>query len=214
MQRGTNCRYRIFGECIASVRLQSTRCLADALRSAAAQRFGQRNVLWNLKSTTLLEIPSCTVRFSSCNRSAPPVVFRSWCAQLKNWSNTKSFTERNVARQTPLHNLPTMRGAMLNCRIVKVLTLLMVIIPTPARSHANFCPTTGRYKTHARATLCDGHVCMILTPNGEMKIFADGVQVFHFLDGRWRLTDAQHKYDLGKRPSPTQNWQNVCLLRP
>jgi hypothetical protein len=31
-----------------------------------------------------------------------------------------------------------------------------------------------------------------------MKIFADGVQVFHFLDGRWRLTDAQRKYDLWK----------------
>jgi hypothetical protein len=39
---------------------------------------------------------------------------------------------------------------------------------------------------------------MILTPNGEMKIFADGVQVFQFLDGRWRLTDAQRKYDLWK----------------
>jgi len=31
-----------------------------------------------------------------------------------------------------------MRGAVLNCRIVRILTLLMVIIPTPARSHANF----------------------------------------------------------------------------
>ena len=31
-----------------------------------------------------------------------------------------------------------MRGAVLNCRIVKILTLLMVIIPTPAQSHANF----------------------------------------------------------------------------
>jgi hypothetical protein len=57
-------------------------------------------------------------------------------------------------------------------------------------------PPPARYKTHARATLCGGHVCMILTPNGEMKIFADGVQVFHFLEGRWRLTDAQRKYDL------------------
>lgn len=57
-------------------------------------------------------------------------------------------------------------------------------------------PTPGKYETHARATLCGGHVAMILTPNGEMKIFADGVQVFNFLDGRWRLTDAQRKYDL------------------
>jgi hypothetical protein len=57
-------------------------------------------------------------------------------------------------------------------------------------------PPPARYKPHARATLCGGHVCMILTPNGEMKIFADGVQVSHFLDGRWRLTDAQRKYNL------------------
>jgi hypothetical protein len=57
-------------------------------------------------------------------------------------------------------------------------------------------PSPAKYATHARATLCGGHVCMILTPNGEMKVFADGVQVFNFLDGRWRLTDAQRKYDL------------------
>jgi hypothetical protein len=57
-------------------------------------------------------------------------------------------------------------------------------------------PPPARYETHARATVCGGHVCMILTPNGEMKIFAEGVQVFHFLDGRWRLTDAERKYDL------------------
>jgi hypothetical protein len=37
---------------------------------------------------------------------------------------------------------------------------------------------------------------MILTPTGEMKIIADGVQVFRFWDGRWRLTDAERKYNL------------------
>ena len=37
---------------------------------------------------------------------------------------------------------------------------------------------------------------MILTPNGEMKIIADGVQIFRFWDGRWRLTDAERKYRL------------------
>lgn len=55
-------------------------------------------------------------------------------------------------------------------------------------------PPAARYEAHARATICGGHVCLILTPNGEMKIFADGVQVFNFLDGRWGLTDAQRKY--------------------
>src|ERR1700736_5249430 len=57
-------------------------------------------------------------------------------------------------------------------------------------------PSADRYRTHSRATLCGGHVCMILTPSGEMKIIADGVQMFRFLDGRWRLTDAERKYEM------------------
>ena len=57
-------------------------------------------------------------------------------------------------------------------------------------------PTPARYTTHSQATLCGGHVCMILTPNGEMKIFANGVEVFRFWDGRWRLTDIERKYTL------------------
>jgi hypothetical protein len=55
-------------------------------------------------------------------------------------------------------------------------------------------PSAAHYHAHARATLCGGHVFLVLTPNGEIKIFADGAQVFNFLDGRWRLTDAVEKY--------------------
>src|SRR6266481_919607 len=57
-------------------------------------------------------------------------------------------------------------------------------------------PSPGRYEAHSRATLCGGHFCLILTSTGEMKIFADGVQVFRFLDGRWRITDIVAKYRL------------------
>ena len=57
-------------------------------------------------------------------------------------------------------------------------------------------PSPARYHTHSAATLCGGHVCMILTPNGEMKIFASGLQVFRFWDGRWRLIDSERKYAL------------------
>lgn len=57
-------------------------------------------------------------------------------------------------------------------------------------------PSPARYQNHSRATLCGGHVCMILTPNGEMRIIANGVQIFRFWDGRWRLTDAERKYEL------------------
>jgi len=60
-------------------------------------------------------------------------------------------------------------------------------------------PSPDRYQIHSRATLCGGHVCMILTANGEMKILANGVQTFRFLGGRWRLTDAEQKYDLWSR---------------
>src|SRR5215471_7221393 len=57
-------------------------------------------------------------------------------------------------------------------------------------------PGPARYAAHSRATLCGGHICLILTATGEMKIFADGVQVLRFLDGRWRITDAVAKYCL------------------
>jgi hypothetical protein len=55
-------------------------------------------------------------------------------------------------------------------------------------------PTARRYRTHNQATLCGGHICLVLTPNGEIKIFGEGVQLFSFLDGRWHLTDAVAKY--------------------
>jgi len=55
-------------------------------------------------------------------------------------------------------------------------------------------PTARRYRTHSQATLCGGHICLVLTPNGEIKIFGEGVQLFSFLDGRWYLTDAVSKY--------------------
>ncbi len=55
-------------------------------------------------------------------------------------------------------------------------------------------PSATRYQAHSLATLYGGHICLILTPNGEIKAFAEGVQVFNFIDGRWRLTDAVEKY--------------------
>src|SRR4029077_12722441 len=55
-------------------------------------------------------------------------------------------------------------------------------------------PAASAYATHARVTLCGGHLCLVLTANGEIKAFADGVQVFNFLDGVWRLTNAAEKH--------------------
>ncbi len=55
-------------------------------------------------------------------------------------------------------------------------------------------PSARRYRVHCQATLCGGHLCLVLTPNGEIKIFGEGVQLFSFLDGRWHLSDAAWKY--------------------
>ena len=56
--------------------------------------------------------------------------------------------------------------------------------PWPAR-----CPAR-RMRPHARATQAGGHVCLVLSPNQEIKLFAEGVQAFAFAHGRWRVLDA------------------------
>ncbi|MBZ5621251.1 MAG: diadenylate cyclase, partial [Acidobacteriia bacterium] len=55
-------------------------------------------------------------------------------------------------------------------------------------------PSSARYLAHSLATLDSGHICLVLTPNGEIKVFAGGVQVFNFMEGRWHLTDIVEKY--------------------
>ena len=47
-----------------------------------------------------------------------------------------------------------------------------------------------------RATLCGGHICMILTASGEIKVFAAGSQVLTFRDGRWHFADTAACYRL------------------
>ncbi len=60
-------------------------------------------------------------------------------------------------------------------------------------------PSAHRFEAHSRATLCGGHVCLVLTPNGEIKVFANGGEVFQFIEGRWRLTDAAEKYAMWEK---------------
>ncbi len=69
----------------------------------------------------------------------------------------------------------------------------------PYRDMPLAVPPSAAYTDHARATLCGGHICLILSPNGEIKIYADGVPVFRFIDGKWRLVDARHRYGLWKK---------------
>ena len=55
-------------------------------------------------------------------------------------------------------------------------------------------PSPERYRAHCLATASGGNRCLVLTPNGEIKVFSGGVQIFHFLEGRWHVTDLREKY--------------------
>lgn len=50
------------------------------------------------------------------------------------------------------------------------------------------------FEHHARATLQDGHVCAVLSPSREIKVFAEGAEVFTFRGAAWHLLDLQAKY--------------------
>jgi hypothetical protein len=55
-------------------------------------------------------------------------------------------------------------------------------------------PCAKSYQPHARATLQQGHVCAVLSPSREIKIFAEGAEVFTFRGAAWHLLDLQAKY--------------------
>ncbi len=57
---------------------------------------------------------------------------------------------------------------------------------------ADPCPRA--YISHAKATRSGGHVCLVLTPSQEIKVFAQGTMVFSFSDARWRLLDIPTKF--------------------
>jgi DNA integrity scanning protein DisA with diadenylate cyclase activity len=48
--------------------------------------------------------------------------------------------------------------------------------------------------SHAKATSAGGHVCLVLTPNQEIKIFAAGTMIFRYSDARWRVIDIPSKF--------------------
>lgn len=57
-------------------------------------------------------------------------------------------------------------------------------------------PCAKAYQPHARATLQQGHICAVLSPSREIKIFAEGSELFAFRGASWHLLDLQAKYKL------------------
>ena len=60
-------------------------------------------------------------------------------------------------------------------------------------------PCARPYQAHASATLGHGHVCAVLSPSREIKVFAGGAEVFAFRAGAWHLLDIAAKYELWAR---------------
>ena len=61
-------------------------------------------------------------------------------------------------------------------------------------------PCAVPYRAHAGATLDGGEACIVLSPSHEIKVFAEGAQVFTFRNAQWHLLDLEAKYTL---------WQNA-----
>ena len=57
-------------------------------------------------------------------------------------------------------------------------------------------PCQSQYRSHALATAGTRNVCVVLSPSHEIKMFAEGVQVFSFRNARWHLLDVKAKYDM------------------
>jgi hypothetical protein len=55
-------------------------------------------------------------------------------------------------------------------------------------------PCPRPYLSHAKATRSGGHVCLVLTPFQEIKVFAEGTLTFSFSDARWRMLDIPSKF--------------------
>lgn len=72
-------------------------------------------------------------------------------------------------------------------------------------------PCARSYAPHARATRQSGHVCLVLSPNQEIKLFAAGVQAFAFAHGRWRILDPQAKFGVWKAAVGNPNLARVLF---
>ena len=67
------------------------------------------------------------------------------------------------------------------------------------------CRVPRRTRAHALATAGNRNICVVLSPYHEIKVFAEGVQMFTFSNARWHLLDLKAKYDLwasrGRQPA-------------
>ncbi len=73
---------------------------------------------------------------------------------------------------------------------------------------AHPCPRV--YTSHAQATRSGGHVCLVLTPSQEIKVFAEGTMMFSFSDARWRLLDIPTKFAVWCEAVGRSRWPDLA----
>jgi hypothetical protein len=71
-------------------------------------------------------------------------------------------------------------------------------------------PCPRPYLSHAKSTRSDGHVCLVLTPAQEIKVFAEGTLMFSFSDARWRLLDIPSKFAVWCAAVGRSGWPNLA----
>jgi hypothetical protein len=70
-------------------------------------------------------------------------------------------------------------------------------------------PCPRMYASHAQATRSGGHVCLVLTPSQEIKVFAEGTLMFSFSDARWRLLDIPTKFAVWCEAVGRSSWPDL-----
>jgi hypothetical protein len=96
-----------------------------------------------------------------------------------------------------------LRTLFLVNRTGAVLDIIEVERYTKPTALAVPCPIA--YRSHALATVGNRNIAIVLSPSHEIKIFAEGTQVFSFRNAKWHLLDIQAKYEMwaaavGNRP--------------
>ena len=71
-------------------------------------------------------------------------------------------------------------------------------------------PCPRMYASHAKATRSGGHVCLVLTPSQEIKVFAEGTLMFSFSDARWRLLDIPTKFAVWCEAVGCSRWSELA----
>ncbi|HET7217849.1 MAG TPA: hypothetical protein VFJ02_07365 [Vicinamibacterales bacterium] len=60
-------------------------------------------------------------------------------------------------------------------------------------------PHPSAFRAHALATSGNRNIAVVLSPSHEIKVFAEGVEVFSFRNAKWHLLDVKAKYDMWER---------------